>query len=234
MGGCLRDTARPLFCAIWGRDACGGGASTWMCGGNRRESSGEGTRTSAGPNGLPCTRASRGTAGDRTLGGNGFRGSAKGVGEFHHPRGAGDGNRRSRIRYSERLCFIERSVEYHAIDSSDICCRAHLDGDCWTDLLSFGAAQPPKAPPAASKEVAPIGLAAESPEKIIAKMAKNYAAAGSYEDEGVVTIVFSGPMGKRTVKRPFSTKFVRPKLYRYEFTERFGDGGMTEAARHLE
>ena len=55
-------------------------------------------------------------------------------------------------------------------------------------------------------------------------MAKNYAAARSYEDEGVVTIVFTGPMGKRTVKRPFLTKFVRPKLYRYEFTERNGDG----------
>ena len=102
-------------------------------------------------------------------------------------------------------------------------------------VLSFRAAQPPKAPPAASKEVAPIGLAAESPEKIIAKMAKNYAAAGSYEDEGVVTIVFSGPMGKRTVKRPFSTKFVRPKLYRYEFTERFGDGeNDRKHFRHLE
>ena len=31
-------------------------------------------------------------------------------------------------------------------------------------------------------------------------------------------------MGRRTVKRPFFTKFVRPKLYRYEFTERSGDG----------
>ncbi|MDR3637208.1 MAG: sigma-70 family RNA polymerase sigma factor [Isosphaeraceae bacterium] len=91
-------------------------------------------------------------------------------------------------------------------------------------VLSLGAAQEPKAPPAATKEEPPNGRATESPEQIIAKMVKTYATARSYEDEGEVTIVFTGPNGKRTVKRPFLTKFVRPKLYRYEFSERSGDG----------
>jgi RNA polymerase sigma factor (sigma-70 family) len=91
-------------------------------------------------------------------------------------------------------------------------------------VLSYGTVSESKAPPAADKGEAPIGRAAESPEQIIAKMTRTYAGARSYEDDGEVTIVFTGPMGKRTVKRPFFTKFVRPKLYHYEFTERSGDG----------
>jgi len=91
-------------------------------------------------------------------------------------------------------------------------------------VLSYGADSGSKDPPAANEGEAPVGRAAESPEQIIAKMTRTYAGARSYEDDGEVTIVFIGPTGKRTVKRPFLTKFVRPKLYRYEFTERSGDG----------
>jgi RNA polymerase sigma factor (sigma-70 family) len=92
-------------------------------------------------------------------------------------------------------------------------------------ILSYEAASETQAPPAARQGGAPTGRAADSPEQIIAVMAKTYADARSYEDEGEVTIVFvDGPTGRFTVKRPFSTKFVRPKLYRYEFTERAGDG----------
>ena len=50
-------------------------------------------------------------------------------------------------------------------------------------------------------------------------MARIYAGARSYEDEGQVILVFTGPIGRHGVRRPFSTKFVRPKHYRYEFTE---------------
>jgi outer membrane lipoprotein-sorting protein len=92
-------------------------------------------------------------------------------------------------------------------------------------VLSLGAALgSKKAPLAASKEEGPIGRAGESPEQIIARMAKTYADARSYEDDGEVTLVFTSPMGRRTVRRPFSTMFVRPKLYRYEFAERYGEG----------
>jgi outer membrane lipoprotein-sorting protein len=92
-------------------------------------------------------------------------------------------------------------------------------------VLSYGAHSGFKAPPAEDERVALIGRAAESPEQIIAKMARTYAGARSYSDEGEVITVYTGePAGKRTHKRPFSTKFVRPKLYRYEFWERRGEG----------
>jgi hypothetical protein len=92
-------------------------------------------------------------------------------------------------------------------------------------VLAYGALADSKVPPAENKVAAPIEPAAGSPEQIIAKTAKAYAGARSYRDEGEVITVFTGePGGKRTVKRPFSTKFVRPKLYRYEFSERMGEG----------
>ena len=80
-------------------------------------------------------------------------------------------------------------------------------------------AQAPPAPPAA-----PVPLVDGSPEAILARMLKTYADAPSYEDEGEAVLVFRGDGPKRTVKRPFSTRFVRPKLFRYEFSERARDG----------
>lgn len=93
-------------------------------------------------------------------------------------------------------------------------------------VLALGAALEQKPPPAfpPGKEKAPILRPAESPQQLFNKMVKTYSEARSYEDDGEVAIVFISPTGKRTVKRPFLTKFVRPKLYRYEYSERNGDG----------
>jgi outer membrane lipoprotein-sorting protein len=60
-------------------------------------------------------------------------------------------------------------------------------------------------------------------EQILARMAKSYADCSSYRDAGEVTTVFFGGMGKRTVKKPFTTAFVRPDRFRFEFQERMGE-----------
>jgi RNA polymerase sigma factor (sigma-70 family) len=92
-------------------------------------------------------------------------------------------------------------------------------------VLAYAAPSKSKVPPADNEVAAPIGPAAGSPEQIIAKTARTYAGARSYRDEGEVATVFTGEAGgKRTVKKPFSTRFVRPKLFRFEFSERRGEG----------
>ena len=75
--------------------------------------------------------------------------------------------------------------------------------------------------PATGRATAPEPTPAQA---ILAKTIKTYAEARSYADEGEVVLVFHLATGKNTVKRPFLTRFVRPNLYRYEFTERGGDG----------
>ena len=51
----------------------------------------------------------------------------------------------------------------------------------------------------------------ESPQELINKMAYVYSSCKSYKDEGVVTTIFFGDDGRqRTVKKPFTTAFVRP------------------------
>jgi RNA polymerase sigma factor (sigma-70 family) len=57
-------------------------------------------------------------------------------------------------------------------------------------------------------------------EQLMARMVKTYAEARSYQDEGEVVLVFIDPAGRRTQKKPFTTRFVRPRLFRFEFTER--------------
>jgi hypothetical protein len=54
-------------------------------------------------------------------------------------------------------------------------------------------------------------------------MATIYAECESYRDSGVVTTVFFESRGQRTVKRPFTTAFVRPDRLRYEFLDRRGE-----------
>ena len=91
-------------------------------------------------------------------------------------------------------------------------------------VLSHATAPASKAPAPAIREGAPIARPAETPEQILDLMIRTYAGARSYQDEGEAVLVFPGTPRKRTVKRPFVTKFVRPKLFRYEFSERSGDG----------
>ncbi|WP_068412183.1 RNA polymerase sigma factor [Planctomyces sp. SH-PL62] len=70
----------------------------------------------------------------------------------------------------------------------------------------------------------PKVLEADTPGRLLAEVQKTYAGAKSYEDEGESTAVFTSPSGKRTVKKPFSTRFLRPNLFYFEFSQRTGDG----------
>jgi outer membrane lipoprotein-sorting protein len=59
--------------------------------------------------------------------------------------------------------------------------------------------------------------------ELLRAMAETYAACESYRDSGTVTTVFFTDRGKRTVRRPFTTAFVRPDRFRYEFRDRAGE-----------
>jgi hypothetical protein len=53
--------------------------------------------------------------------------------------------------------------------------------------------------------------------EILARMAKTYANCVTYQDSGCVTTVFVHAQSERTDKRPFSTAFVRPARFRFDF-----------------
>jgi len=57
-------------------------------------------------------------------------------------------------------------------------------------------------------------------DTIIQLMKEGYASARSYRDTGMVREVFTDANGSRTVEKPFSTAFVRPHRFRYEFREK--------------
>ena len=59
-----------------------------------------------------------------------------------------------------------------------------------------------------------------SPKQILDRMAKAYADCKSYRDSGVVTTVFVKNTAKRTVEKPFTTAFVRPDLFRFEYKDK--------------
>ena len=59
-----------------------------------------------------------------------------------------------------------------------------------------------------------------TPEKIIARMAETYAKCKSYQDTGTVKTVFIQADGNRTDEKPFSTAFVRPDQFRFEYKEK--------------
>lgn len=58
-----------------------------------------------------------------------------------------------------------------------------------------------------------------SPQQIMDKMVSVYASCGSYADEGEVRTTFLENSGPRTVVKAFSTAFVRPSRFRFEFEE---------------
>lgn len=68
-------------------------------------------------------------------------------------------------------------------------------------------------------------LTSNSPEfakQLVERMAATYTSCHSYMDEGEVTTVFIHKNNKRrTVIRPFSTAFVRPTDFRFEFRDRY-------------
>ena len=62
-----------------------------------------------------------------------------------------------------------------------------------------------------------------SAEKIMEQMASAYATCHSYVDEGEVRTVYLEQNGHRTQVRPFSTAFVRPSDFRFEYKSRRGE-----------
>jgi len=60
-------------------------------------------------------------------------------------------------------------------------------------------------------------------KEIIRHMEKVYATSKSYSDSGVVKTVFIHADGTRTVEKPFTTAFIRPDHFRFEFKEKKQD-----------
>jgi len=85
----------------------------------------------------------------------------------------------------------------------------------------------PLLPLLGSALVIAASVAAESPrpesldaQKILDRMAKVYANCTSYRDSGTVNTLFIGPRGNRTVEKPFTTAFLRPDRFRFEYKEK--------------
>lgn len=74
---------------------------------------------------------------------------------------------------------------------------------------------------------------AREPDDILARVLAAYANCRSYRDEGVVTTVFYSPR-KRTDRHPFSTRFVRPDGFCFEFRDRAGEDEWDQYAIWLE
>ena len=72
-----------------------------------------------------------------------------------------------------------------------------------------------------------------SSREIIERMESAYANSSSYSDSGVVKIAFFGQVNM-TVEKPFTTAFIRPDRFRYEFTEKTADGREQRFIIHLE
>ena len=62
-----------------------------------------------------------------------------------------------------------------------------------------------------------------SAEKIMERVAAAYATCHSYVDEGEVRTVFLEQNGRRTQVKPFSTAFIRPSDFRFEYKSRRGE-----------
>ena len=61
---------------------------------------------------------------------------------------------------------------------------------------------------------------AMSAQQILEQVISTYASADSYVDEGEVTTLYLDPRGSFTEVKPFSTAFVRPTGFRFEFRHR--------------
>jgi outer membrane lipoprotein-sorting protein len=94
--------------------------------------------------------------------------------------------------------------------------RAALWLFTWTLLCVFALACSPRVD---ADEPKPDALTAK---QILDRMAKAYAECKSYRDAGVVKTVIVQADGKWTVEKPFSTVFVRPDRFRFEYTESQG------------
>jgi outer membrane lipoprotein-sorting protein len=85
----------------------------------------------------------------------------------------------------------------------------------------------PLLPLLGSALVIAASVAAESPrteplgaQQILDRMAEVYANCKSYRDSGVVNTLFIAARGNRTVEKPFTTAFLRPDRFRFEYKEK--------------
>jgi outer membrane lipoprotein-sorting protein len=63
-------------------------------------------------------------------------------------------------------------------------------------------------------------------KQIVDRMVKAYTDCKSYRDSGIVKTLFVENGGNRTVEKPFTTAFVRPDRFRFEYKETVGDRQM--------
>jgi hypothetical protein len=69
---------------------------------------------------------------------------------------------------------------------------------------------------------------APTAQQIIEQSVAAYESCNSYLDSGRVQILFITSQGRRTVVRPFTTAFVRPSAFRFEFQDRLGEYEWTQ------
>ena len=62
-------------------------------------------------------------------------------------------------------------------------------------------------------------------KEILKRVATTYAFCRSYQDSGVVETTFIQPDRNWRERKPFSTAFVRPNRFRFEFRSKIGNGG---------
>ena len=60
-------------------------------------------------------------------------------------------------------------------------------------------------------------------KKVVERMVKTYASCKTYRDSGIVRTVFIQAGRDRTEEKPFSTAFVRPDRFRFEYKEKKRD-----------
>lgn len=77
--------------------------------------------------------------------------------------------------------------------------------------------------------IAPLGIAqtlktstqtTPTAEEILAQMSKIYAGCKTYQDHGIVTIKIIRSNDEMIMERPFTTAFIRPSRFRYEYKEK--------------
>ncbi len=73
--------------------------------------------------------------------------------------------------------------------------------------------------PFAIRSAAAQDTADLSAQALLARVGRTYAQCKSYQDTGVVRIVYLEPGGRRIEERPFKTAFMRPDRFRFEYQE---------------
>ena len=60
-------------------------------------------------------------------------------------------------------------------------------------------------------------------KEVVERMAKTYASCKTYSDSGVVKTLFIEAEGNRMAEKPFTTAFVRPDRFRFEYKHKSGN-----------